>query len=202
MKTFVLDFKNVGLKDFILFWRDYYNEGKYSDKDYLFHLRKGGLLEAEDLLYLLQWKNAGPLSQKKMGIYNAAKENLDRLNGFRKKQSIDSDEVVELFSVVSDIIRTGLIWRVFLMHVTRPDDFPMFDQHVYRAFTFLQEGQITDRSFSEKDINLYLDYFSFVRKVEEETSLDLRTIDKAFFAFGKFIKEYKRQITKSLSLTR
>ena len=155
-------------------------------------------MQAEDLLYLLQWKNGSPLSQKKSGIYEAAKDNLHTLNSFREKQSFESDDVVELFSVVSDIIKTGLIWRVFLMHVTRPDDFPMFDQHVYRAFIFLQDGEITDRSFSEKDIKLYLDYSSFVTKVKEETSLDWRTIDKAFFAFGKFIKEYKRQITKSM----
>jgi hypothetical protein len=196
-RAFVLDFKRVEMRGFILFWKDYYNEGKYPDDEYEYHLRKDGVIAPEGLLYLLEWKNGNPLSGKKMQIYRVAVENLDRLMGFRLRGSIGGEDVVELLRLVSGIIRTGLIWKIFLMHITRPEDFPMFDQHVYRAYCFLENGEITETSFTESDFGLYHQYRSFVIDLSEKEKIDLRTIDKALFAFGRFIKEYKAQFEEN-----
>jgi len=197
-KSFILDFKIVNMKEFIQFWQQYYSESTYPEKEYLYHLKKDGSLTPEDLLYLLEWKNAKPLSQKKQLIYEKAKKNLDRLMKYRNLGRFKADHEFELYSLVSEIVRTGLIWKIFLMHVARPDDFPLFDQHVYRSYYFLKNGEIIDRTLTEDDKNLYQEYFSYVTKIRDDTSLDLRTIDKALFAFGKFLKEHKGGITKTL----
>ncbi len=196
--SFILDFKIANMREFIQFWQGYYSEGKYPEKDYLYHLKKDGTLTPEDLLYLLEWKNANPLSQKKQLIFENAKQNLDKLMKYRKLNRFKADHVHELYSLVSEIVRAGLIWKIFLMHLARPDEFPIFDQHVYRAYFFLKSAEITDRTFTKDDINLYREYFSYVTKLRNETSLDLRTIDKGLFAFGRFLKEHKEGITKTL----
>jgi hypothetical protein len=197
-RSFILEFKNAGMKEFIQFWQRYYNDGKYPEKEYLFHLKKDCRLMPEDLLYLLEWKNGKPLSKKKQLIYENAKKNLDGLMKYRKLEKFKADYLSELYSLVSEIVRTGLIWRIFLMHVARPDVFPLFDQHVYRTYFFLKNGEITDKTLTEDDMKLYQEYYSYVTKLGDETSLGLRTIDKAFFAFGKFLKEHKGGITRTL----
>ena len=85
----------------------------------------------------------------------------------------------------------------FLLHIIDPDKFPIFYQHVYRAYNFLVNRSIKEISDSNKaKLICYDQYSKFFNKLKSESN-DPRKIDKALWAFGKFLKTgyVKRIIT-------
>jgi len=39
------------------------------------------------------------------------------------------------------------IWQIFLLHIIDPTNYPIFDQHVYRAHYYLEHRTIIDEKF-------------------------------------------------------
>jgi hypothetical protein len=82
----------------------------------------------------------------------------------------------------------GAIYRIFWLHCWNPW-FPIYDQHVHRAMTFIKEKQkeeIAPSSHATR-IRRYLDeYLPFFN---EFRGIDGREVDKALWRFGKSIKD-------------
>jgi hypothetical protein len=82
----------------------------------------------------------------------------------------------------------GVIYRIFWIHCWQPSRFPIYDQHVHRAMTFLLDGkpeELGDRKPKEK-LGLYIERFiPFHRRFQ---GIDFRRVDRALWTFGKFIK--------------
>lgn len=97
----------------------------------------------------------------------------------------------------SDFLRLfphgGLIYRIFWIHCWQPDRFPIYDQHVHRAMTFIEDGKPEElRGSDTKKLRTYLDrYLPFNGQFD---GLDRREVDRALWAFGKFIKSPKLPI--------
>ena len=85
----------------------------------------------------------------------------------------------------------GVIWRIFWLHCWQPDRFPIYDQHVHRAMMLIEDREPDDLAAKDdkRKIRLYLDrYLPFHRRF---AGSDQRSVDRALWAFGKFIKAWR-----------
>jgi hypothetical protein len=91
-------------------------------------------------------------------------------------------------ALLSHFSEGGPIFRIFWLHCWQPERFPIYDQHVHRAMRFIQAGvkeEIPDKD-NEK-ISAYIDqYMPFHAWFD---GMPQRSVDKALWAFGKFIGE-------------
>lgn len=161
--------------EFVEFWSNFY---PYDDGPYD---RSISNLNEENILALFKWKNGGPLS-------------------LRKQKSVEQHYVQPGCKVPADItaeqylneqcVTGGAIWRIFWLHCCRKDEFPIFDQHVYRAMSFIQLGKgeelagMTDRKKIELYLNQYLPFYKSIVQPNQ------RNTDRALLMFGQFLKTY------------
>lgn len=182
---FKLTFQKSSGKDFIHFWSDCYDFGKYSDDEYLKNLNKDGTLSPENVQFLFEWKNNKPLSKKKQKTVDQIIENIFELNKFRQLPVISKEEFRKFWIFISMIIKHGMIWRVFLLHITRPQDYPIFDQHVLRAWNYIKNDKIEEL---DKTLEFYNEYRIFFFDLASKFEPDHRKVDQALMAFGQFLK--------------
>ncbi len=163
--------------DFIQFWSSLYvdaNEDYYSS-----NISKQ--LTPDKVKNLFYWKNSGVLSQAKMksveSNFIARTSELTKLS-----EDTSAEDFLKQFQ------NGGAIWRIFWLHCWQPQRFPIYDVHVHRAMTYIENGtkeEIGNLSDNLK-IQLYLDrYLSFIKQFD---GCSIRSIDRALWTFGKFIK--------------
>ena len=175
-----------GLNDpiqFIQKWSkvyDYQGEDKYKN-----NINKG-LDDDSSMLRLFEWKNGtgNVIYQSKM----------ERVNNFIKKRTeLRKLQLKFNWDHYENLIepkKGSVIWKIFLLHLIDPNEFPIYDQHVYRSFRFFTTGIIEDRPTNDRDYYEtykfgYLDWFNKLKNVH---GLEPRMMDKSFFSFGKMLK--------------
>jgi len=81
----------------------------------------------------------------------------------------------------------GAIWNIFFLHCLEPEAWPIFDQHTFRAMRYLETGHIEEIGSTNKQkyIAYENEYIPFLAKLK---TADQRTVDKALFTFGQFLK--------------
>lgn len=175
--------KHVGsVTQFIDCWSKYYNA--YSDEIYFSHINND-LLSENDIRELFVWKNGMKLSDlKSHSIETKVISKLMVINTLRKTDKLDFDTISANFKDVS------AIWKIFLMHIINPAEFPIFDQHVYRAMRYIKTNQIEElRNNDQIKLRIYEnEYLVFYRDLSSEIN-DYRKLDKALWAFGKFLTQ-------------
>ena len=112
-------------------------------------------------------------------------QKLREFNRFRFLKKVNTEEFNKFWKVICGIVKTGLIWRVYLLHIARPDDYPIVDQHVLRAYHFLTFGEISEL---EQTLETYFSYREFFFKIARESGKEPRLVDKALMAFGQYLK--------------
>jgi hypothetical protein len=177
--------------DFVSFWRRFYDEGKYPDEDYQRNLNARGRLEKKNVLALFEWKNGAPLSKKKRQIAERAIEKLTEINKFRTLESLGENDVREFWQIAGQITK-GLIWRIFCLHIARPNDFPIFDQHVLRAYRFLQHGKVMAKKEEGASVADYDEYRSFFFQLVKQSGKQRGEVDQALMAFGQHLTPYAK----------
>jgi hypothetical protein len=81
----------------------------------------------------------------------------------------------------------GAIWNIFFLHCLEPQTWPIFDQHTFRAMHYMKTGRITEIGSTQRQI--YAEYESkYLPFVASLGTADQRTVDRALFAFGQFLK--------------
>ncbi len=188
MKYPILDFKEeLYFKEFVKFWKKLY---LYPFEDiYLNRINKNTFTKG-DIEKLFTWKNGMKFSQKKLKTIKKLKNKIDTINNLKREMNL------EIFkSQFSDI---STIWKIYLLHIINPSKYPIFDQHVFRAFIFLKTGNIREIPSSNKKkekiyFEEYLPFFDSLNKKE----LSTKEIDEALWAFGKFLKTNYAHIISS-----
>jgi len=194
MKFIKLSVNPCSLEDFISYWTCCYNEGKYPNTVYEENLNNKGVLQEKNIIPLLEWKNGKSLSEDKKRIASTTIKNLKKFNQFRGLTAVTDDDFNQFWSFISTIVKSGLVWRVFLLHIARPIDYPIVDQHVLRAYYFLTHGNVTK---PEETLETYLLYKEFFFKLVKESGKEFRDVDKALMAFGQFLKSQFFQLEQS-----
>ena len=200
MKYPILEFSNTDFGSFVKQWSSFYNYKYPSDKNvkdyYEDYIRKPELNE-ESLIKLYEWKNGTPLSgnnengehqRKFKGLNNNILEQIYVINELKKNFKLD------VFS--SKFEKVSFVWKVFLLHIIQPDNYPIYDQHVHRAYLYLQGNidfkNVENKMSARKKENFYIEqYCPFIKKMTDDYPFSIRDLDKAFFSFGQFLKKYK-----------
>jgi hypothetical protein len=141
---------------------------------------------AGTLRQLFKWENitGEKLDDQNTQIANQIIAQLPAINKLATKW----DE--ELFKM--HFGRFSAVWQTYLMHLIQPDSFPIFDSHIYRAYTHLQTGKGRELKGSDDyQLGFYRRYQSFFELVRQaHPDLTPRLIDRAFWVFGRFLKDY------------
>lgn len=180
----ILEKKSCKLKEFIEFWSRLYDKGKYPDSIYEANLNKNGKLQKDNIIPLLEWKNGQPLSKAKKKIAQKIIDNLQKFNNFRALKSVSQEDFEQFWEIVSSIVKTGLVWKVYLLHIARPNNYPIVDQHVLRAHHYLTTGKIAEPS---QTIQAYFSYKNFFFKIAKESCKEPREVDKALMTLGQYL---------------
>ena len=167
------------LQEFISFWSKLY----VYDNAVLYERIHNTTLSEDDLKDLYKWKNGMKLSQaKEKSLNTKIISKIDIVNNLRATSNFDLEYFLKEFKQVS------VVWKVFLLHILKPNRFPIYDQHVHRAYRFINnqssDGIKASMNESVKLKFYFEEYYPFVR---ESKITDLKKMDEAFFAFGQFI---------------
>lgn len=164
-------------EQFVDFWSqryEYAQEALYVDNI-------GQELTEQRIVDLFVWKNGTPLSERKR---NSVAHNFVA----RRQELAQFQNNIDARGFLNHFGNGGAIWRIFWLHCHRPDEFPIYDQHVHRAMVYVQTGEIEEiPNYDPRKIDAYINrYLPFHAQFE---AIDGRSVDKALWAFGKFINE-------------
>lgn len=169
-------------QEFVSFWGQQYSY----DKESLYTDNIGHELTGPCILELYRWKNGMRLSERK-------RESIRRNFIERSKELEELKPDISPKEFLTKFCNGGAIWRIFWLHYWQPSQFPIYDQHVHRAMAFIEKGTPeeipdSDQLKIESYINRYLPFHA------QFNDMDGRNVDKAIWAFGKFIKEVNYRV--------
>jgi len=157
------------LTEFLSHWSSKYqysSEEKY-DKNI------GNPLNKQSRLELFEWKNGSIISAPK--LKSIEKNYPLTFEGNHTQRYLNEKE------------SGGAIWNIFYLHCLAPTIWPIYDQHTYRAMTFIKTGKNVEIGKTKKEI--YKSYKNeYIPFLKELGSIEYRELDKALFAFGQFLK--------------
>jgi hypothetical protein len=118
---------------------------------------------------------------------------LGALNQFRRGEI----DVTAFTDLACNVFSSGIVWQLFLFHVARPWEWPIADQHVFRAYAALFGAQ-TPRTIAEFQAYRvrFAELARFLTPNDADTT-DLRAtvrinkrLDNALMAYGQFLSVY------------
>jgi hypothetical protein len=176
---------NASYDEFVGFWKSQY---KFPDMNLYTENIGVAELDNRNLYDLFSWKNGMNLSGKKQISVNKLFQKLDVINQLRSR--FDEDLFEQNFRNVTPI------WKIFLRHILCPEDHPIFDKHVYRAFRYLQHQDIDELPANKFKEELYFqEYIPFYLDMREHCKqYSSKEIDEALWAFGKFLSRYPKMV--------
>lgn len=125
--------------------------------------------------------NLSKLKQKSLNEKVLAR--IDHINFLKEQPTFNPIELNSEFKNLS------FVWRIFLLHIIKPTEIPMYDQNVHRAYHFVfgKDYQSISELISDKQKEDFYfgEYYPFISSIE---GFELRKIDRAFFAFGQFLR--------------
>ncbi len=177
----------ANLNDFIDFWSKQYiysHETMYSDNI------KKARFKKSDIQNLFEWKNQMKLSRSKQrSLDENILKKIKIINSFKAKGPLDLSKFKDEFKKVS------AVWKIFLLHIIKPDKYPIYDQHVHRTYNFINKIPYKNEDLpinNKQKEEFYCTYLKFIEGLKKP---DLKKLDKAFFSFGKFIKTYEKLVS-------
>lgn len=193
--TYYKLYSRCSAREFVDFWQQFY-QSKIPDEVYQVNLNMGGELSKENISLLWKWKN----ERYGSALIRPTEAILKDINSFRRLEHIDEPSEREFWQKVG-AITPGIVWQVFLFHMARPQDYPIFDQHVVRAFFALTTGylycnpkqvRVPCRTY-ERFSSAYGGYRSFFFDVMKEAGYpEPKKVDRALWAFGRHLKRLHR----------
>jgi hypothetical protein len=196
----VAKFDVTNAATFVEFWSQFFDdEIKDIDGtkiDYFKELNVGSNLTTENVRKLLRWKDPRLLTHpnKVTGLDNSdvvkVLDKMAALNQFRNDQITEAD----IRRTADEIFRDGIVWKAFLLHVAKPDVYPIADVNVLTVWS-LHTG-LKDRGTWQT----YEEYRDYFKRIANEMAVSqtienihrLKTIDNALVVFGRFLLAYYR----------
>lgn len=176
----ILQFPESEQPAFVQFWSQQYD---YADEQAYTQNLAVRPLTPDAVRELFRWKNGGQLSERKR--QSVEQHFVERLG---ELQDFDDDFDGDFAAAFLDRFKgSGPIWRIFFLHIHRPERFPIFDQHVFRAMRYIEAGEIAELPFDpDERIRIYNQKY---RPFHDGFGVHQdRAVDKALWAFGKFLK--------------
>lgn len=157
---------------------------RYTDDDAPYERHIGRPLTEDGLWALFRWKNGGGIAPLKQA-------------SIRRNYPLDPPPDPE-GRYLDERRPGGPIWNIFYLHCLDHARWPIYDQHAHRAMVWIQENRIDElpnggaRATKRAIYACYRERFvPFIRGFAET---DRRRVDRALFAFGRFLKRVAGQI--------
>ncbi len=173
--------QSISINNFILTWSKQY---AYANETAYYSSISKKEFTTTDIQNLYVWKNGMRLSEPKQKSVDAKiKAKLPLINKFKSNDKINLEGFKKEFKDLS------VVWKIFLLHSINPNKYPIYDQHIHRAFLFIHNEDWSNISnTSVKDFEKETFYFKrYLPFIESINVPDLKKLDEAFFAFGQFL---------------
>lgn len=178
------------VKVFFSFWSQCYDNSGRADEDY-YYPYINNLPKKDSLSKLWHWKMGVHFSNKNcQRALKKMEEKKEQIMNYRNSNPTIDD----LYKFAKTVFADGIVYSTFLVHICKPAECPIFDQHVYRSYKFLTTEKNIKAPNGKDD---YFDYRKFVFGIHKNYKVDLRELDKAFMAFGQFLINPKKFINKN-----
>jgi hypothetical protein len=164
------------LNPFLDHWASRYRDPERRDqKLYDPHIGTANLrTDFESLEALFTWKNGRRISEPKLtGIRT------NYFDHWTEDSDLESRYLVQGKG-------GGPIWNIFYLHCRRPDLYQIYDQHTHRAMRYIEGHAICNKTLPPRCI--YESYKQTYRPFVRTFDRDQRTIDRALYTFGQFLK--------------
>ncbi|MBD5426078.1 MAG: hypothetical protein HDR38_00760 [Treponema sp.] len=157
----------------------------YKPEVYCTELNLGGTLTADNVKALLKWKDCRWLSPDSDNTEKVLAR-LDDINAFRAGKKAE----------LAPFFGGSGVYDVFIRHIARPAEYPIYDRHVLNAYCRLEKG-LADGTSEETTPERYDEYRAFFFKVYEamfgtgerkndlETVRNMKRVDNALFEYDK-----------------
>ena len=157
----------------------------YKPEVYCEALNLGGKLTADNVQTLLKWKSPRWLSPKSDKVQKAL-EHLNEINSFRADRNAELDS----------FFGGGGVYDMFIKHIARPTEYPIYDRHVLNAYYRLEKG-LADGESERTTKKAYEEYRAFFfrayeavfgtdeRKNDLETVRKMKALDTALMEYDK-----------------
>lgn len=207
---------------FIENWEHQYDQVKYPLAFYNYFLKRIKACQQPNNLFtclflMLHWKygkvREGTDKAKNMITINGKSFSWSNINIDFEKYRNDANFLNQCFDFRDGVIDgheffeylrekkifgKSLVLQVFLLHLLRPSQYPMIDQHVWRAMRVFHANlkSIYEKPKTWSDYKQYMEFFNNVVKSlkgEGHIQFDKQTIDRALMSFGKWIKSKKKK---------
>jgi hypothetical protein len=184
-------------KEFVAFWKHFYDHENYSEDFYNDNLNEGHSLTEQNVSELLAWKfgdaSLGPEERRKSVSrwFPLIQRNLSWLNDLRSR--IDEAAIEDYVSKALNEVRTiedSLVVAIFFLHIAQPRQIPIFDRYVRAAWYYVTQHKLAIDA--PKLPEEYVPYRRFFYVFSEKSCCQGREIDKALWAFGKFLSDATR----------
>ncbi len=175
MEAPIIRFSWTRLEEFVNFWSPLYRDSR--EELYIDNI--GRALKPERVESLYHWKCGDRFWERQRG--DVKRNVIGRLDDLRQL-----DKACPPLDFLTHFEGVGPVWSIFLLPIWQPDTYPIYDQHTYRAMRFTQSSRIEElpnsRLIAQTYVNDYVPFFN------EFPSMPDRRVDKALFAFGRFLK--------------
>jgi hypothetical protein len=177
--------------EFLRLWSPLYQEGSVGDEVLRQHLNLGQKLEVRHLESLIRWRLQKALEKKVLTLVHHLSQSLETINAFRRKARVTEKDVLDFYEQAANWVPDDLILRVFILHVARPHQFPLFDQNLYLAHQVLVDiPPKPPQPLSPDDDQAYFSFMKTFFQMEAAGAKPVETLYKALWAFGRFLKDY------------
>ena len=112
------------------------------------------------------------------------RENQMNYNGFK--------QCVQKITTSNPDKVTSVVLKTFYVHIWRPDEFPIFDTNVWKAF-YKEKGKLVCPNTKPHSFLDYEKYTPFFKKLVQDTGLDWRTVDRGLWVIGKRLAQKARK---------
>lgn len=172
--------KNIKPEDFVDFWKNQY---KYPNMEWYTDNINLPYLKYQNLQELFFWKNGMNLSKKKQATFDRISKHLTTINQLRN--GFEGSTFSVTFEWMSPV------WKIFLLHIIQPTKAPIFDQHIYRAFLYIQQQENDEKASKRIEAIYHNKYITFFEMMKNScTNNTVKEVDDAIWAFGKFLSLY------------
>ncbi|CAH0995087.1 hypothetical protein EMA8858_01207 [Emticicia aquatica] len=170
---------------FVEVWSQFYDYNSPWEPNYNKHIKIGKPFTHNDIIKLFEWENQAGLGRIRAGaIKDKIYPEIDYVNDMKFEESIDINEYNNKFITVPAVSRT------FLLHIIKPEVYPLYDLNVHIAYNFIHDIDSKLHPFPVRPEDKIKFYFRklmpFIESVRGNYSL--KKVDEALNSFGQLIK--------------
>lgn len=170
---------------FVEHWSQLYDPNSNWEANYYKHIKIGKPFTHNDIMELFEWQSQAGLGKiRTAAIKDKIYPHLDYINDMKFEETLDLEVFNEKFNDVAAVSRT------LILHMIKPEVYPMFDQNVHVAYNFIHGIEMGPNDYpikAEPRLKFYFRHFvPFITKVKGD--IPMKKIDEALDTFGQLIK--------------